>query len=325
MTHIRISALLWLAAVLLHPCRAAAQREETFDEGIVHIAESFAPALNGKTVAVFEFPDLEGRVSNLSRLISEQLTTELVQRMASQGTVVERRQVRQVMAELNLQKTDLTAAEVAQVGRQLGADAIVLGSTTVLGNQIMVNARAVTVTGGRVVAASRMNVSGTPEMLALASSGLDAPTLAPRPSTAASTSARTPAQPAPPPPPQPVEQRANVGAVTLVLKGCKSRGGALECELTVTGTEDERISISHMDVFNDRPSRIIDPAGVLHTVDNISIGGRGEGADLVAGVPVSAAIRWEQVPDMRAIPLIELMVWYRENWSTVRFRDVPVR
>jgi TolB-like protein len=324
--------LLAVCALAAFPADGVAQRipaGEGFDAGIDRIAATFAPALSGKTVAVFEFPDLQGRVSDLSRMISEQLTTELVRRLSTEGTVVERRQVRQVLAELNLQKTDLTAAEVAAVGRQLGADAIILGTQTVLGSQLVVNARAVTVTGGRVVAAERMSVQPSQELLELAHSGLDLPDLtrtrAPEAPLAPPPSA--PSQPPPPaPPPAPVRQSVTTGTITLVLNGCTQRADEVHCSLSVTSTKDKPFGI--IDFYALEPSRMVDPDGNIHPLAKATVGGRGS-ADLVPGVPMAATLDFDNVPRIDSIPLIEIF-WFdqdRDDGQAVsaRFLNVPVR
>jgi TolB-like protein len=323
-----------LSFALSVPVSAGAQQDD-FDAAITGLAENLAPALAGKTVAVFEFPDLEGRTSNLSRMVSEQLTTELVQQLGGGGTIVERRQVIQVLAELKLQRTDLTADEVTRVGRQLGADAIVLGSVTVLGAQLVVNARAVTVDGGRVVSAGRRNVRGSSELLALAQSGYDVTPLTGRrtgdgvSSTASSNTAagRTLQASVPPEPkrlvetPRLLEERS--GPVTLKLNRCTHQRGSIRCEGMVISTEDHSFAIQTMGFPEDQIfayTRMIDEEGGIHVLSSGSFN-----VELVAGVPVRVVLEFQGVPASKKIPLIELRIWSENRSGVMRFRDVPVQ
>jgi TolB-like protein len=298
---------------------ALAQQQESFDGGIARIAESLAQPLVGRTVAVFEFPDLESRVNNLSRLVSEQLTTELVQRLMGRGRVLERRQVIQVLTELNLLRTDLTSAEVARVGRQLGADAIVLGSATTIGDQIVVNVRAVAVTGGEVLAANRMSVQGSQHLLALASAGLGAPSLTPSPQPSGS---RPPSgQPAPPRPAQ--RFRGNIGAVSVELVQCTQNGSNVRCDLILTNTgPDDEFSLAV-----DSDTRMFDTAGNEYHARSGQVTNRQQEytvqVTLISGLPTRASVTFRDVAETSSIPLLEIN-GYSNGWRTAQFRNVPM-
>jgi len=139
----------------------------TFELEITRLGQTFATSTVGRTIAVLEFPDLQNRTTDLSRLVSEELTTVLVRSLGSRGRVVERRHVLQVLAEENLAKAELTREQVSYVGRRLGASAIVLGSTAIVGQRLVVNARMVDVAGFDVLAADRLSVQALPELVGL--------------------------------------------------------------------------------------------------------------------------------------------------------------
>jgi TolB-like protein len=292
----------------------AAQQQESFDVGIAGVAEALAQRLGGQTVAIFEFPDLEGRVTNLSRLVSEQLTTELVQRLVGRGRVLERRQVLQVLTELNLQKTDLTAAEVSRVGRQLGADAIVLGSATTIGDQVVVNARAVRVTGGEVVTANRMNITGSQNLVALATSGIGAPSLIPSTSRTSSTTPSTAPRPTPPRP----QFRVQESTVTVDLTQCSQDGSRMTCTFVLTNSgPEERFDIRW------GWTRMYDQAGNVYGVEQSRIANAEREAVLVQSVPTRATIVFGKVEATTSIPLLEIFSsFHGDRWF--RFRNIPV-
>jgi TolB-like protein len=338
-------AILWIRlalALALSTARPASAlgQQETFERAVAGAAETVAGRLSGMTVAVFDFPDLEGRVSNLSRLVSEEFTTGLVQHVASGGAVVERRQVDQVLAELELQKTDLTAEEVSRAGRQLGADAIVTGTTVVLGQQIVINVRAVDVARGRVLAAARVTVRGTRELLSMGNQGHDGPTFAPqRPNTgqgASTTTTSSSPAPTTPDAPQPRTDSPliqRVGRVTLTLQSCGQTGDGIRCDFLVTAARNERFSIVWMGLPPDGPitrNRVIDSGGNQHRATEIGIGGNlrnfgNASTELVASIPIRASVQFTGVEEEHLLPLVEVQVWVDESYHTVQFRDVQVR
>jgi curli biogenesis system outer membrane secretion channel CsgG len=315
--HLTRSFIVLLTWSLFTPAaEALAQQQESFDGGIARIAESLAQPLVGRTVAVFEFPDLESRVNNLSRLVSEQLTTELVQRLMGRGRVLERRQVVQVLTELNLLRTDLTSAEVARVGRQLGADAIVLGSATTIGDQIVVNVRAVAVTGGEVLAASRMSVQGSQHLLALASAGMGAPSLTPSPRPASPTGTGGEGSASRPP----SRFRGSFGAVAVELLQCAQSGSTVRCDFTLMNTGADAQFV--LGVAGG--TRMFDVAGNEYGADQGQITNQQSGyqvwVTLVSGVQVRASLSFHGVAETERIPLLEIQA----SGGKIQFRNIPL-
>lgn len=334
--HLRALFLL----LLLVAVPAAGQRRqqgETFDDGIVRVAGTIAPRVEGRTVAVFEFPDLENRITNLGRMVSEQLTTELVQQTIGRARVLERRQVIQVLTELNLLRTDLTAEQVTEVGRQLGADAIVLGSATTLGSRVLVNARVVAVTGGELLAADRLSVEAPQELLALASAGIGGPSLTPAPKPQAGGSqppapAATPpasAQAAAPPPaPRP---QASYRSLAMTVESCTRSGDRLTCTLQVLNTGDDDQNLTLTVERWSQHTRIVDGNGNEYRAEQIGLANAQPDflpvrRTLVAGVAAQARLFFD-TEDARVdrIALLEVVGYWGEDEFVLRVRNVPVR
>jgi TolB-like protein len=92
-------------------------------------------------VAISDFPDLQGTVSDLGRYVAERLVTRLSAR-PEKFRVIERRRLDQVLTELRLSLTDLVdPAKAEQLGKMLGAQAIVVGTLSDLGNNVDIDAR----------------------------------------------------------------------------------------------------------------------------------------------------------------------------------------
>jgi curli biogenesis system outer membrane secretion channel CsgG len=187
---------------------------------VARVAGSLAPSLDGQTVAVLDLADLRGQVTQLGTYVSEQLTTELVR--SGQARVLERKQVLQVLEELNLRKADLSTSEVALAGEQLGANVIVVGSAAAVGRNVEGNVRAVRVNGAALLAADRFTAAAPDEILRLA--GQSVPTFS-------GGGGGTPG--AQGTPEGPITQ-ATIGPVQAVLNECGAAGSIVTCTFTFT-------------------------------------------------------------------------------------------
>ena len=111
-------------------------------------------------IAVMDFVNASGRseYNYLQRSISENIITTFAN--SRYVTVVERARLITVMNELKLGLTGLVdESTAAKVGHALGADGIIVGSFTILGDQLRINARLIDVQTIRVEFAKQ--VTGT--------------------------------------------------------------------------------------------------------------------------------------------------------------------
>jgi curli biogenesis system outer membrane secretion channel CsgG len=107
-------------------------------------------------VANFTYPD--GRASADGGVVSERLTTELVN--LKKFRVTERKEIEKVFEELKLQSSGAIGADsVKSIGKLLGADWLVLGTLTELsGKRVEINARLVGVESGEIINAASAKV-----------------------------------------------------------------------------------------------------------------------------------------------------------------------
>ena len=105
-------------------------------------------------IAVIEFTDLNKKVTDFGRFLSEKLITKLF--LTGSFQVIERNQLEKVMSEhkLNLSGT-VDPASAKRLGKILGVDAIATGTITDMGQNLDVNARLIdTETAGIFAVAS---------------------------------------------------------------------------------------------------------------------------------------------------------------------------
>ena len=116
-------------------------------------------------IAVFTFEDTneEEDQESLGKTFSEMLTTALIQ--SNRFQVLERSQLDKILEEQALELTGTIDEETAvDVGKLLGIDAIVVGSTRFLKNKIEIDARIVDAENGKAHVAASVSVEDESEL-----------------------------------------------------------------------------------------------------------------------------------------------------------------
>ncbi len=107
-------------------------------------------------VAVIEFQSLneEAQKDNLGKIVSEILTTSFVN--SESFKIIEREQLQKVTKEFELSQTGIIDTSSAkQIGKVLGADAIVTGAVIKMGRTLRLDARIIDVTSGIILTAEK--------------------------------------------------------------------------------------------------------------------------------------------------------------------------
>ena len=125
-----------------------------------HLAQSLSHTPHAK-IAVLPFPYHDGTVSSGSSIISEHLTTLLVDR--KEVTVIERSLLSKALDEMKLEESGVAdSASTQKLGKVLGVDAIVTGTLIDFeGKETEVNARLIKTDTGEVLAAVTTEVKRT--------------------------------------------------------------------------------------------------------------------------------------------------------------------
>jgi TolB-like protein len=167
------------------PPVAAPTLDAQLDDLARQVLESLRVERKSK-IAVAEFPDLNGEVTEFGQFVAEELITRLYRSGSFQ--VVERRLLNKVITEQELSLSGLVDTGSAQrLGQILGVDAIATGSITDLGDVLKLNARLISTETGTIFAVAavelvkdrnvarllnrRMQDGGKPVAVAVASGG----------------------------------------------------------------------------------------------------------------------------------------------------------
>ncbi len=120
------------------------------------IVESLSQESKTK-IAVIEFSDLNGNITEFGMYLSEELITRLF--LTRKFDVIERQLLNKVLSEQKLGVTGLIDDESAiAIGKLLGVDAIVSGTITDLGKSLKVNARIIATETGSVFAVAATEI-----------------------------------------------------------------------------------------------------------------------------------------------------------------------
>ncbi len=158
-----IVALALQAALLGSPAPACAQDWTTGVEQLAAQFEAGLPEGRQLKLAVADFPDRNGVVSDLGRFLAERLSLRLGKNPKVIG--VQRRYLGLVLAQLGLTRSDLSTPENARVlARSTGMDLLVLGTVTDRGDQLALDARLVQIAGNQTLSIAAATIAKDSKM-----------------------------------------------------------------------------------------------------------------------------------------------------------------
>jgi len=146
----------WAAILELDPSRRG---EQKLNDLALKLLTSFtSQAHRPGAVAVVEFTDIQGRPTTFGKFLGEKLTNKLYQSKQFER-MVERSKLSEILKEQKLNLSDLVdPLKAQQVGKLVGADALVTGTVSDLGAVLDINARMVLVEKGSILATAGVRV-----------------------------------------------------------------------------------------------------------------------------------------------------------------------
>lgn len=156
----------------LPPSLAAAPAAPTgLDEGIQDLTTQIVPQvqkLGKKRIAVVDFAQLDGQVSDLGRYLAEELSGGLIQADASLR-VVDRQHLARIIAEQKLSVVGVTEpGSVQKLGQLAGADVLVTGSIVGLEDRVRITAKLLSTATAQIIGAAQTTVPDDGDVRTLA-------------------------------------------------------------------------------------------------------------------------------------------------------------
>jgi len=287
------------------------------DNGFEFFGSSFNQS-NVQKIAVIEFADLEGNVTQLGRFIAEELITRIF--TSGKFEVVERNLLQKVLEEQQLGMTGYIDQQTAiSLGQILGVEAIITGSLTDLGKNVKINARLISTETGSVFAVASVNVlkDSTIKLLmgeSISNSGNNK-----------ANSSQTP-------------QHSGLKApvvnhgIQFVLKECFFTNGSVSLIFEVTNLDMDK-NISLLDRTRESYLRIIDDQGREFKSQEQFLGTHKKGWNgisdvmLVQDVGTQYTVKFNNVKTKpTTVKRIDMLLEIPDlqNNFTITFRDIPV-
>ncbi|UCH93892.1 MAG: hypothetical protein JSV88_26995 [Candidatus Aminicenantes bacterium] len=163
-----------LITFLISSAYATTDFDKEIDQLSCKIAEKIAAA-GKKKIAVVDFTDLDGTVTELGRFLAEEFSTAL----AGTGkgfTVVDRIHLKTLLKEHKLSSTGLIDQNtIRQLGKIAGVDSLITGSLTPLGEIVRINVKVLDIETAALIDANRGNFAMTDAIKDLMRKGIISP------------------------------------------------------------------------------------------------------------------------------------------------------
>ena len=295
--------------------------EKEIEQLSATMAEKIA-AKGKKTVAVVDFTDLEGNVTQLDRFIAEEFSVAL----ASSGKgfrVIDRTHLKSIIKENKLSATGLIdPATARKLGKIAGVDALVTGTLTPFGDNVRVTIKVLDSDTADIIDAAKGNFAKTQAIEELLAKGIDqnnisSPVGRKMPANGSAVASQT------------------VNGILFEAKGCNLSSGSLTCHLIITNQDDDKDIV----IFNNHDwsskTRAFDEMANEYNSSMLEIANKKSRSSsfqymLVSGVATKLSFTFEGVAsDINSLSLLEVSFasFTRRRVSSrlkAKLRDIPV-
>lgn len=278
------SYLLALCSVGLWLSQSAAAYQNEIDQMARGIAEK-VQASNTTTIAVVDFTDLNGSVTELGRFLAEELSSALAE--VGGLRVIDRIHLRSILQEHKLAATGvIDPATARRLGEITGVQALVTGTITEFGDSVRLTAKVLDTATAQIHASVRSDVPKTDAIKELLGRGVEAGVERVRP--------QGPILPLKPSGTQ-SQQTQEVEEFSFQLQRCDVEGNDIVCHLAITNKNPEDREIRQSDrcqtVLYDNLGREYLPS--RWEIGASSSSERSVRKTLLSGVPTPASIRFK--------------------------------
>lgn len=284
-----------------------------------------------KTVAVIDFTDLQGNVTELGRFLAEEFSIDLLAD-AKGFEVIDRTHLKSILQEHKLATTGLIDPQTARkLGQVAGVDTLVTGTIIPLGDSVKLTAKALDTNTAKMLGASTADIPRTRAIEELLQRGIGgAPVEGSGRGTPPLIAERKTAQ------------KLYAGDFVIELQSCNMSGMRVICRLLITnaGAGARRATLGatvggggsgvfHLHAeWGQVSSRMFDNAGNEYHATVVRLGNRENRGGfventLVEGVPMSALLVFENLaPETSEITALIVGCWDGRQDHTLKFGNV---
>ncbi len=272
-----------------------------------------------KKIAVIEFSDLDGNVTQFGKYLAEELITRLFR--TKKFEVVERQLLNKIISEQKLSITGMIDENSAkELGRILGVDAIVSGTITDLVTDLKVNARIISTETGKVFGVAATNIvkdDNVRKLMGIIS------TVQKEDVQKEEVEEQTEKKEIS----KKVLKKVEAENFTFELIKCDmSSGGRVTCDLLITNNDQDKefaIYTGESRIFDDFGNEYVPSKGELA---NKQVGSNSYARSLlISGVSTKGNLTFKNVTqEARGISLLEVGCWEQESGNfKIKFRNIP--
>lgn len=231
-----------------------------------------------KRIAVVDFTDLQGNITELGRFIAEELSVDLIN-TAKGFEVIDRNHLNRILAEHKLSVSGIVDQKTVQkLGQIAGVDALITGSITPLERSIRVVCKVIATDTARVISAAKGDIEKTKAIEELFGKGIE---------TGIQGKTTTPSSSKP-------QQKAEQNNFLFELQGCKASGSAVTCDFLITNKAEKDRELWLLII-----SRIIDDFGNEYYPRKMQLGRESASSaiynTLISSIPTKATFDFEGV------------------------------
>jgi TolB-like protein len=328
----RRSSIIAVLAVFVCFCSTFALAQDTRAASADLASE--LEASGRKTVAVVDFTDLQGCVTELGRYMAEDISVSLAKN-AKGFQVIDRTNLNVLLEEHKLASTGIIdPATARKLGQIAGVDALVTGTIAPLSDSVHVSAKLLDTKSAMVLGGTTVDMPRTKNVEELLAKGVtncgSTPLAMGSPGGGQRQSEISPTQ----------IQTLEYHQYRFDLQSCERSGNSIECNLAITNRSSDQDLTIYANC-NDAPmrSRLIDAQGREVVAKLVLIGSHQNAnwsclakSTLVSGTRTQTMLSFENIPaDTKSIAMLEITCHEGPNEGfafnekfRVQFRNIPV-
>ena len=270
-----------------------------YEQEVKQLSTQMAEAIRKsgkKSVAVVDFTDLQGNVTELGRFLAEEFSVALAM-AAKDFEVIDRTNLKALLQEHKLASTGIIDPQTARkLGEISGVQALVSGTITPFGDTVRLSVKVLDAATARVVGGFTSDIPRTKAIEELLAKGISstsdvAPSL---------TTSRAPVGSGAPGA-QSAPQKED--GFSFQLRSCQRSGMSVVCKLLITNEGDDRELTMTAKTINSTwgpmSTRLFDQAGNEYAAERIRLGNQESESSvenhLISGVPMSASLTFNRV------------------------------
>lgn len=269
-----------------------------------------------KTIAIIEFSNLDGEITEFGKYLAEELITRLF--ITQRFDVIERQMLNKVLNEQKLGASGIIDEDSAvSIGQLLGVDAIVTGSITDLGTTLKINTRMISTESGSIfsVASTKIYKDFTVRKLIKQESKKE---------KSGTQMIQTSA-------PQKFSRKVFKEDISYELIGCEMNERLVVFTLIITNTKEDDVDLRIS--YANPLTRIFNEFGEEYNVSKVKLANsemefprgayyRSLTKTLVSGVPITATIEFDNVSaKTEKVSLLEINCG---DIGLIEFREIEI-